>query len=121
MELSRLNDRGKLKFLAESDSAEMVLRQMSAHIHAKRTGDYNAAEAMMALRVSGSKQDIAPSWLITDASAHSQQEHLRKLRAKGKYDTYRADENHGSGGKGESKGGKGEIKGGKGKKKVKKT
>ena len=56
---------------------------------------------MLALRPSGTRCDIAPTWLISDASNYSQQEFKRRQRA-----------SDGSGvGKGRGKGAKGDTKG----------
>ena len=101
MELSKLGARERLAFLNSNDSAEIALRHLSSFVHERRTGDREAASSMLALRPSGTRCDIAPTWLISDASNYSQQEFKRRQRA-----------SDGSGvGKGRGKGGEGRHKG----------
>ena len=99
-------EQAKEEILRQDDTIEISLRRLAAYIFAHRTGDYEAANHMLAQRAPGSAADIAPAWMITDASTHSKAEFQRTERVKNlkKY----------AGGDGKGKGGKGGKKGGKG-------
>ena len=53
-----------------------------------RTGDVAGANKMLALKAPGSQVDVAPSWVVTDATSFSKSEHQRdeRVRAAAKYD-----------------------------------
>lgn len=92
----------KLEWLAESDPAKLTLRHLSSFIHYKRTGDKDAAQAMLALQPAGSKTDIAPNWLLQEAGLHANYEHQRRERARGQ--TWKGDRSgKGGGGKADGK------------------
>ena len=105
MALYHLDPQEKLQYLAEQDSCELSLRHLASWIHERRTGDKEAAQAMLALQPSGSKADIAPSWLVAESGLVSQNEHKRRERARGQKNSQ---DRQGSGGKG---GGKSKDKG----------
>ena len=51
---------------ATTDAPEVSLRRISAYIRESRTGDREAARAMLAYRPPGSSRVIAPGWLLTE-------------------------------------------------------
>jgi hypothetical protein len=101
-----------LQALASDDSLEIHLRRMAAYIYEKRTRDTTGASMMLALKAPGLDVDVAPSWLVSEVTQHSKNEHQRTERVKAEHKAEK-----GAGGKGAGagdKGGKG--KDGKGKK-----
>ena len=69
-----------MRLLATDDSIEILLRALAAFIHHRRTGDFEASNHMLAIRAPGTMVDIAPTWLVTDASVHSKLEYQRRDR-----------------------------------------
>ena len=67
--------------LTTSDQAEISLSRIASYVHERRTGDRDAAAALLAVRPPGALTDIAPAWKIADASVFSQGEHKRRERA----------------------------------------
>ena len=53
------------------------LNKLAAHVYETRTGDRVGAQHMLAIQPPGAGLDLAPTWLITDATAHSKAEHQR--------------------------------------------
>ena len=92
--------------LRQDDTVEIALRRLAAYVFAHWTGDYEAANHMLAQRAPGSAADIAPAWMIMEASAHSKGDCQRTERAKN-LKRYASGEGKGKGGKGGKKGGKG--------------
>ena len=80
------------EILESNEVVEINLRRLAAYVYASRTGDYSGANHMLALRAPGSACDIAPSWLVTEATSFSKAEyqrtervsHLAKVDSKGK-------------------------------------
>eukprot|EP00969_Alexandrium_andersonii_P094343 4168106-Alexandrium_andersonii.AAC.1 len=66
--------------LNSDDLVEMHLRRLSAYVYGQRTGDWSGATFMLAVKAPGSSADIAPSWLVADATAHSKAEYQRHER-----------------------------------------
>ena len=66
--------------LNSDDQLELALRHLSAYIYEHRTKDYVGGARLRAVQAPGSQVDIAPSWMIADATAHSKQEHQRDER-----------------------------------------
>ena len=66
--------------LATDDQLEVSLRHLAAATYEKRTGDRAGAAQMRAVAAPGSGVDIAPSWLVSDVTAHSKMEHTRAER-----------------------------------------
>ena len=91
-----------MQLLGSDDSTEIILRRIAAFVHEKRTGDTDAANSMLAVKPAGSGVDVAPDWLVAEASIYSREEHRRRDRAR-------------AGGKGGGGGGRGGDKGAKGK------
>ena len=102
MALFPLSPQEKLHYLAEHDSCELSLRHLASWIPERRTGDKDAAQAMLALQPSGSRMDIAPSWLVAESGLVSQNEHKRRERARGQKN-YKDDQGGGGKGVGEGK------------------
>ena len=69
-----------MRLLATDDSIETLLRALAAFIHHRRTGDFEASNHMLAIRAPGTMVDIAPTWLVTEASVHSKLEYMRRDR-----------------------------------------
>ena len=57
--------------LATDDGLEIDLRRLSAHVYETRTGDRQGAAAMLAVKAPGAHVDIAPTWMVEEASKHS--------------------------------------------------
>ena len=68
--------------LGTDDGCEITLRRIAAYVHEKRTGDVDAANSMLAVKPAGSAVDIAPHWLVNEASTYSQSEFRRRERAR---------------------------------------
>ena len=71
---------GAHEVLATDDLVEIHLRRLSSCVYGSRTGDWSGANYMLAVQPPGSEMDIAPSWLVTDATAHSKSEFQRSER-----------------------------------------
>ena len=71
-----------LSLIARSDTAEVALRRLASYVHEKRTGDRDAATSMLAIKPTNLSHDIAPAWLVSEASLFAQGEHKRRERAK---------------------------------------
>ncbi len=77
------DDQGLFRTLAVDDGLEIKLRRLASFLYEARTGDRAGAMHMLAVAPPGSQVDIAPSWLVTEATAHSKAEHQRAERAYG--------------------------------------
>ena len=62
------------------DLVELYLRRLASYVYGTRTGDWSGANYMLAVKAPGSEVDIAPDWLVTDATAFSKAEHQRATR-----------------------------------------
>jgi hypothetical protein len=71
------NDAELLHLLSTDDQLEISLRQISAAIFEKRTGDTRGARRMRAIRTPGSGADVAPEWLVDSVTTFSRSEHRR--------------------------------------------
>ena len=69
--------------LASDDSLEMQMRRLSSYIYESRTGDKAGAQQMLAVAAPGQDVDLAPTWLVRDATEHSRVEHQRAERVHG--------------------------------------
>ncbi|CAK0903818.1 unnamed protein product, partial [Prorocentrum cordatum] len=67
--------------LASDDALELHLRRLASYVYEMRTKDKVGGAAMLAVRPPGSAADLAPTWLVTEATTHSQAEHQRDERA----------------------------------------
>jgi len=70
----------RLALLATSDLLEIGMRRLASYVFEKRTGDARGASHMLALAAPGSATDIAPTWLVSEATLHSKSEHQRDER-----------------------------------------
>ena len=68
--------------LASSDTLEISLRKLSSAMSFKRTKDRDGAKHMLATRPPGSGVDVAPNWMLEDASTYGKAEHQQKERRK---------------------------------------
>ncbi|CAK0846110.1 unnamed protein product [Prorocentrum cordatum] len=66
--------------LASDDALELHLRRLASYVYEMRTKDKVGAAAMLAVRPPGSAADLAPTWLVTEATTHSKAEHQRDER-----------------------------------------
>eukprot|EP00959_Pyramimonas_sp_CCMP1952_P253906 5304602-Pyramimonas_sp.AAC.1 len=66
--------------LNTNDNVEIGLRHLSAYVYESRTHDKAGAARLRAVTAPGSGIDIAPGWLITEATTHSKMEHQRAER-----------------------------------------
>ncbi|CAK0900846.1 unnamed protein product, partial [Prorocentrum cordatum] len=57
--------------LASDDALELHLRRLASYAYELRTKDKVGAAARLAVRPPGSSTDLAPTWLVTEATAHS--------------------------------------------------
>ena len=90
-----------LRALGEDDACEVGLRRIASYIHEKRTGDRDASASMLAIKPAGGQFDLAPEWLVSQASIYAQSEYKRKERAK----SFNKGASKGDGKGGEAKGG----------------
>ena len=98
------SEQALIQLLATSDSTEIELRKMASYVYQRRTGDRVGANRMLAVRPPGAMSDVAPTWLVDEASVHSKVEWQRTQRSGG----------GGGRGDGGGKGGGGKGGGGKG-------
>ena len=70
----------EMMVLATDDGLEIKLRRLAAHAHLTRTGDLNSATHLLAIKPPGTNTDVAPSWLLTEATTFSKSEHQRAER-----------------------------------------
>jgi hypothetical protein len=69
--------------MANSDPREIKLERIVSEEYDTRTGDHVGAAEMMAVRPPGVQSCVAPTWLVTEATAHSKAEHQRNERVRG--------------------------------------
>ena len=74
------SDHELMTVLSTSDMVELGLRHLSAFVYENRTHDRVGAARLRAVAAPGSGIDIAPNWLITEATTHSKMEHQRSER-----------------------------------------
>ncbi len=67
--------------LASVDSLEIKLRRLASYVHMQRTGDLTSAIRMLAIKPPGMSMDLAPEWLVDEATAFSKSEFQRSQRA----------------------------------------
>ena len=68
------------KILATDDCMEIGLRRLAAFMYEGRSKDQSGARRMLAVQAPGAKMDIAPEWMVSDATAYSKTEHQRDER-----------------------------------------
>ena len=102
----RDGDRGVMQLLATSDELELGLRRIPAFVYQDRTRDRAGAVVIQGSVPPGSNRDVAPSWLVSDATIHSKNEHQRSERVSAEV-RHRATDTKKKGDKGGKGGGKG--------------
>ena len=68
------------KILATDDHMEIGLRRLAAFMYEGRSKDQTGARRMLAVQAPGAKMDIAPEWMVADATSFSKTEHQRDER-----------------------------------------
>ena len=66
--------------LATSDGLEIRLRRLASFLYEARTHDRTGALQMLAIAPPGAQVDLAPTWLVTQATNHSRNEYQRAER-----------------------------------------
>ena len=74
------SDQELYQLLNTDDNLELALRHLSAHVYEQRTKDYVGGARLRAVAAPGSQVDIAPGWLIGEATLRSKLEHQREER-----------------------------------------
>ena len=69
--------------LNRDDSIELSLRRLASHIYLTRTRDRVGATQMLGVAPPGAGGDIAPTWLVSDATLHSRNEYRREEQVAG--------------------------------------
>ncbi len=72
-----------MNFLASDDAMEIKMRRLASYVHLKRSGDLNSATRMLAIKPPGANMDLAPNWLVDEATVYSKAEHQRNQRVSG--------------------------------------
>ena len=81
LELGGVTDNGEMQQRLEtSDALEINLRHMAAFVYERRTGDKSGATEIRAGSAPGSGTDVAPLWLVSDATTFSKAEFQRSDR-----------------------------------------
>ena len=99
-----------MQALNTEDMLELNLRRLGAYVYESRTKDSRGAAFMLAVAPPGAGTDIAPTWLVADATVHSKTEHQRDERVRyrpGGGGHYTAEDGEGGGRGGKGKKGKG--------------
>ena len=79
--LGQAKTEGELfQILAVDDFVEVSLRRLAAYTYENRTGDRVGANTMLAVVPPGTQRDIAPTWMVDTATAHSKQDFQRTER-----------------------------------------
>ena len=66
--------------MSTNDQVEIQLRHIAAYIYEARTHDAVGASRIRAIVAPGAQADLAPTWLISEATLHSKQERQRAER-----------------------------------------
>ena len=109
------SDAERFTALSTSDQLEIQLRHIAAHVYESRTHDFVGASRIRAIVAPGTGVDVAPSWLVSDATTHSKQEHQRTERVSSELKRRGNQKGDKDDGKGKTPKGDGRGKGGKGK------
>jgi len=84
-----------IQALETDDRLEISLRELSAHFFEARSKDSCAAQVIRGVATPGRSNEITPSWLLTEATVRSKQEHQRDDRTKWKMKKGKGKENGG--------------------------
>ena len=71
-----------LAALNSSDQAELALRRIASWQYVQRTGDQSGGDRILGSVAPGRLVDVAPAWMIADATLHSKMEHQRASRVR---------------------------------------
>ena len=71
-----------LATLNASDQAELALRRIASWQYVQRTGDQSGGDRILGAVAPGRLVDVAPAWMIADATLHSKMEHQRASRVR---------------------------------------
>ena len=63
--------------LATNDFLELFLRRLASYVYLTRTGDKTGAMQMLGAVPPGTQADIAPGWMVNEASSYSRAEWKR--------------------------------------------
>ena len=74
------NEQDLMSMLATEDMLEIALRRLASYVYEKRSGDTTGAAHMLAIRPPGLDTDLAPVWMVSEATQHSKTEHQRDER-----------------------------------------
>ena len=88
---------GRVHVLQSDDAVELCLARIASWIYEKRTGDRQGALYILRALPPSAETDIAPTWMITQASAHSKAEYQIRDRVN-KLSTLSKDKGKGGGG-----------------------
>ena len=77
---SASGEAAKLRLLATDDVVEIGLRRLASHVYETRTHDHAGAAAMLVVPPPGVQRDVAPSWMVSEATVFSKNEHQRDER-----------------------------------------
>ena len=73
-------DAERFVVLSTNDQVEIQLRHIAAYIYEARTHDAVGASRIRGIVAPGAQSDLAPTWLVSEATLHSKQEHQRAER-----------------------------------------
>ncbi len=68
------------RLLATNDFIETGMRRLAAYMYEDRSKDTTGARRMLAVQAPGANVDIAPEWMVADATMYSKHEHQRDKR-----------------------------------------
>ena len=74
-ELARLGNRKNLEKMASSDLLEIKLRNLAAFVYEQRAHDKAGPAHIIADVALAGHTGVAPSWLVTEATAYSKLQH----------------------------------------------
>ena len=77
---ARGGEAGRTDQLATDDCLELWLRRLASYVYVSKSGDKVGGARMLAVNPPGSGVDLAPDWLVTEATAHSAAEFKRVER-----------------------------------------
>ena len=80
--MTRGGDMAVVHLLNSDDKIEVAMRRLASYVYVERTGDRTGGLRMLATPPPGARIDVAPSWLVEEATSHSKQEHQRGERVR---------------------------------------
>ena len=70
-----VSDAEIMQLLSSDDQMEIALRRLASYVYEARTQDRSGARAMLAVLPAGGNNDIAPTWLVSEAAVRSRNEY----------------------------------------------